>query len=339
MALPEHIQKERNEAVEKIIRGIQEGKPFFWDSGHYGNGRPRNIIVGTGGKTNYYKGINTMRLTLAKMEHGFKDGRWGTYRQAQMLGGNVRVGEKGTHIEYWQYTKDLMEKDPKTGKNKPVYDLDPKTGQMKKKQIVLAHPIVKFYTVFNAEQMDGIPAEHEITINEKDKNLYMENMLKNSEAKIFYDQSNRNFYRPGTDEIHVMDRVDFKTMDAFYATVAHEIAHSTGAEYRLNRETLTSDDAIFGTPEYAKEELRAEMTSMFLQQEYSIKFDEEHFKNHAAYLQSWAKDLHDDPNEIYRAAADAEKAVDYIKANMLEKNLDKSLLQQIKETSKEEEER
>ena len=74
---------------------------------------------------------------------------------------------------------------------------------------------------------------------------------------------------------------------------------------------------------YAKEELRAELTSMFLQQRYNVNFDEKHYENHAAYLQSWAQVIKNDPNEIYRAAADAEKAMSYIETRMINKNLTK----------------
>ncbi len=321
MALPEHVQQQRKELVDQLVKDIEAGKPFFWDSGHFGK-RPRNLLLSTKGKDRFYRGINSMELNAVANMKGFKDSRWGTYDQARLAGGNVKKGEKGTHIEYWQYTKDVMKKNPATGKMEPVYVIDPDTGERTRKQERLEHPIVKTYVVFNASQMEGIPEEHPIMIDEKDKNEYMENMLANSEAKIFYDQTNRNFYRSSADEIHVMDRKDFKSLDAFYSTVAHEIAHSTGAESRLNRETLKNNDG-FGGPIYAQEELRAEMASMFLQQEYGIKFDESHYKNHAAYLQAWAKALKKDPNELFRAAADAEKAAEYIKEHMLEKGLEK----------------
>lgn len=79
----------------------------------------------------------------------------------------------------------------------------------------------------------------------------------------------------------------------------------------------------FGKENYAREELRAELTSMFLQQRYNVKFDEKHYENHAAYLQNWAQVIKNDPNEIYRAAADAEKAMSYIETRMIKKNLTK----------------
>ncbi len=172
--------------------------------------------------------------------------------------------------------------------------------------------------------MEGVPPEHSLTIDENEKNKYMENMLKNSEAKIFFDQSNRNFYSPTKDEIHVLPREKFKTMDGFYATCAHEIAHSTGHPTRMNRDMFN-----FEKSEYAKEELRAELTSTFLQQQYGIKFDEKHYENHAAYLQSWAKVLKDDPNELYRAASKAQEMADYIEHNMLLRGLEQAKPKQL----------
>ena len=320
MALPKHVQDKRNKLVEQVIKDIESGKPFFWDCQHYGK-RPRNLLKAVKGEDVYYKGINSMQLTLSSKQNGFTDSRWATFKQAQMVGGKIKKGAKGTHIEYWQYTIDEMKINPQTGKKEPVYITDPKTGQKKKSQIPLEHPIVKSYVVFNGDQIEGIPKEEQtVTIKQEDINYIMENMLKRSEAKIYYDQSNSNFYRPSEDTIHVMPREKFKTLDAFYATCSHEIAHSTGAEHRLNRSTMKNLTG-FGSTEYAKEELRAEMTSMFIQQKYNIRFGQEHYENHAAYLKSWANVLRNDPNELYRAAADAEKAMNYIETHMMTKKL------------------
>ena len=262
MALPEHVQEQRNALVEKVIKDIEAGKPFFWDSEHFGK-PAHNMALGSS-----YRGLNRMRLMIAAEDKGYTDSRWCTYKQAQDKGWQVKKGEKGTHIEFWS-------------KSVTVKEVNQETGEEEKKLKDLDCPIVKYYTVFNAQQMEGVPPEHSLTIDENEKNKYMENMLKNSEAKIFFDQSNRNFYSPTTDEIHVLPREKFKTLDGFYATCAHEIAHSTGHSTRMNRDMFN-----FEKTEYAKEELRAELASAFLQQQYGIKFDEKHYENHAAYLQS-----------------------------------------------------
>lgn len=298
MALPEHVQEKRNELVEQVIRDIQEGKPFFWDKENYG--RPYHNIV----KGSLYNGINRMRLTLASRQKGYTDSRWGTYKQAAARGWQVKRGEKGTHIEWWTFTKN-----EKT--------IDAETGKEQQREVRLERPMVKSYVVFNAQQMENVPAEHPLTIDENQRNVYMENMLKNSEAKIRYDEAYRNYYRRARDEIHVMPREKFKNLDAFYATCAHEIAHSTMHDSRLNRQVNVLDKT-----EYAKEELRAELTSMFIAQDWGLKFDASHYESHTAYLQSWAKVLQDDPNELYRAASAAQQMADYIEKNMILKGLE-----------------
>lgn len=315
MALPEKIQQQRNELVQQVIKDIQSGKPFFWDSGYISK-RPRNLLKSLQGKDQYYNGINNIRLILAAKHFGFEDSRWTTFKQAQELGTKIQKGAKGIHIEYWQYAKPIMEINPNTKKKEQVYVIDEETGKKVPAYVKLDYPIVKNYVVFNAEQIEGLEKEIPLKINHEDTIKSMENMLEHSEAKIYYDQDSRNYYSPSEDEIHVVPRDKFYNIDDFYATVSHEIAHSTGAKHRLNRKTLVENDG-FGNITYAKEELRAELTSMFLAQKYNIKFDQRHYENHAAYLQSWVKVLQDDPNELFKAASEAEKAVQYIETNMI----------------------
>lgn len=315
MALPEKIQQQRNEMVKQIVEDIKAGKPFFWDSGHFGK-YPRNLLKALQGKDQFYNGINNLKLTFTANRFGFKDSRWATFKQAQGAGAKIKKGAKGVHIEFWQYAKPIMEVNPKTGKKEQVYVIDEETGKKVPAYAELEHPIVKSYVVFNAEQMEGIEPEKIIKLSHEKTNEAMENMIKNSEAPVIFDQISTNYYEPSSDTIHVIPKEHFKSVDAFYATVSHEIAHSTGSEKRLNRVTLTTPSS-FGSEIYAKEELRAELTSMFLAQKYSINFDKSHYENHTAYLQSWAKVLENNPNEIFKAASEAEKAMRYIEERMI----------------------
>lgn len=326
MAFSNKIQNNRNELVNKIIKDIKSGKPFFWNEGFF-NAEPKSLICTLRNEKRLYKGINNLFLTVSAYVNGFKDSRWATFKQIEAAGYKLKKGSKGTHIEYWQYTIDAMEVNPKTGKKEPIYEIDETTGKKRKIQLPLKIPIVKNYVVFNAEQIEGIELETSPKINHKNIIKDMENMLQHSEAKIYYDQNNRNYYSPSTDEIHVVPRDKFYDINDFYATCAHEIAHSTGAKHRLNRKSLIENDG-FGNTMYAKEELRAELTSMFLNQKYNIKFNQKHYENHAAYLQNWVDVLKNDPNEIFRAATEAEKAMTYIEEkmiNVLNKNLDNNL--------------
>lgn len=234
----------------------------------------------------------------------------------------IKKGAKGIPIEYWQYAKMVMEKDPGTGKMVPKMETDPETGKMKPVVRRLNPPLVRRYIVFNGDQIANIPPEHAVTIDEKDRSEAMEAMIANSEAEVKFDQKDCNFYRPSEDCVHVMPRENFKTLGDFYGTVAHEIAHSTGAESRMNREGITHSDG-FGGPVYAREELRAEMASMFLAQDYGVAPGRKHYESHVAYLQSWAEVIEKDPDELFRAAAEAQKMTDYIREHMIEKNLEK----------------
>lgn len=291
MPLPPKIQEEREALAKRVVEDIRSGKPFFWDSGHYGHPH-RNLVADLQGKDTKYHGINNMMLTIAVDTFGFKDTRWATFNQVKSLQKeglpfekqpHIKKGAKGIPIEYWQYTKTLMEKDPKTGKLVPKMEPDPETGRMRPAARRLNPPLVRRYIVFN---------------------------------------ENQNFYQVSEDCVHVMPREEFKSLGAFYGTVAHEIAHSTGAESRMNREGITKSDG-FGGPIYAKEELRAEMTSLFLGQEYGVAPGKEHYENHVAYLQSWAEVIEKDPDELFRAAAEAQKMTDYIKDHMIERDLQK----------------
>ncbi len=330
--MSKEVKEEHRKLVEQVVADMEAGKPFFWDSGHYGR-PPRNILPnnekGHEGEDRFYRGINNMLLTFEAKVKGYKDSRWGTYGAIKTAGGQVRKGEKSTLIECWVWEKPLRQKNAK-GEMETVYQKDEKGNILKdrfgKKKPVMVHlksPLIMTYRVFNAEQADGLSPEHPITIDLADRNEKMEMILANSEAKIIHDQISGNFYRPSADEIHLMKREEFKSMDDYYATATHEIAHSTGHEQRLKRKSLMESQG-FGTPTYAKEELCAEMASMFLRQEYGLKFDEKHRDNHGAYLRSWVEALKKNPDELYLAASEAEKAVRYIRENMLERGLKKA---------------
>ena len=149
------IMEARKEVVEKIAADIEAGKPLFWESGLTVSGRPYNIMR-RNGRPSYYRGGNNLRLSFVAMQHGYTDPRWGTFKQVQEMGGRIKKGEKGTHIEYYQFEREVWEKNPKTGKKEPVYEVDA-DGRMAVKKARMPQPIIKSYVVFNAEQMEGIP--------------------------------------------------------------------------------------------------------------------------------------------------------------------------------------
>ena len=237
---------------------------------------------GTQKESPYYHGYNAIKLFMITMEKNYPDNRWCTYNFAKKLGAHVRKGEKGVLIEKWGTTQ------------KPVYKIDPDTQQIVPDMIqdkdgnmvqkMKNVPYVDYFVVFNVSQIEGIEPEKQKEfvshVDENEPNQAMELMIQNSEAKIVFDQSRSNQYDPAKDEIHVMERHKFEDIPAFYGTVAHEIGHSTGAANRLDRSGITKPNK-FGSVEYAKEELRAELTAMFLQMEYGVQLN---YKNHIAYI-------------------------------------------------------
>lgn len=278
--------------AEKLIEQLKAGtapwqKP--WEPGEPNAYLPMNPTTGK-----RYKGINVIHL----MAQGRSDARWMTYKQAAAMDAQVRKGEKGTPVQYWKFSE---EQDKLDGNGKPVLDAK---GQPVRETVMLERPRVFFATVFNGEQIDGLPAiqKKEQAWNAVER---AEHILKASCATITHAPGDRAFYRPATDSITLPERGQFPSADRYYATALHELGHWTGHESRLDRDLVHP----FGSEGYAKEELRAEIASMILGDELGIGHDP---GQHAAYVGSWIKALQDDPLEVFRAAADAEKIYGYV---------------------------
>lgn len=279
--------------AEKLIKQLREGtapwqKP--WEPGEAGAVMPLNPTTGK-----RYKGINALQL----MSEGHEDQRWMTYKQAAAVDAQVRKGERGTQIQYWKFTEEQTKTD---ASGKPILD---GRGAPIKESVKLERPRVFFATVFNAEQIDGLPPLAPRKEQSWSAVVRAEQILQASGAVIRNGEHDRAFYRPTTDSIHLPDKSRFPTADNYYATALHELGHWTGHETRLDRDLVHP----FGSEGYAKEELRAEIASMILGDELGIGHDPE---QHAAYVGSWIKALENDPLEIFRAAADAEKIQDYV---------------------------
>ncbi|PPC90846.1 MAG: hypothetical protein CTY34_06195 [Methylobacter sp.] len=278
--------------AEKLIEQLEQGTAPWqrpWNSDEVGGFLPYNPVTG-----NRYKGINTLHL----LSQDRNDNRWMTYKQAGELGGQVRKGEKGTGVQYWKFTDEQTKRDES---GNPVLDGE---GNSVKVVVKLERPRVFFATVFNAEQIDGLPPleKKEVTWDPIER---AENILAASGAALNHNGGGRAFYRPSTDSIHLPDKGQFPTAENYYATALHELGHWTGHEDRLNRDIAHP----FGSEAYAKEELRAEIASMILGEELGIGHDP---GQHAAYVGSWIKALRDDPMEIFRAASDAEKIQNFV---------------------------
>lgn len=293
MAEPKAKKPFHEVVAENLIAQLKKGtapwqKP--WNPGAPGAALPMNPTTGK-----RYRGINAIHL----MAQGYGDQRWMTYKQATAADAQVRKGEKGTLVQYWKFTEERLKK------NDDGTIVIGKDDQPVKEIVQLERPKVFNAVVFNAEQIDGLPP---LTVSkEKSWNSIerAEDILKTSGAIIRHDQADRAFYRMSTDSIHLPQKEAFPAADRYYATALHELGHWTGHTSRLDRDLAHP----FGSEGYAKEELRAEIASMIMGDELGIGHDP---SQHVAYVKSWIKALQDDPLEIFRAAADAEKIQGYV---------------------------
>ena len=282
----------RQEVTDSIIKMLEDGvapwqKP--WESA----GMPLNPTTDKA-----YRGGNAVHLMATGLSRGYEDPRWMTYKQAAENGWQVRKGEKGTHIEFWEVKAKAEEKN-----GEPSKAGDGEAAKENQRRL-----IHRVYTVFNAKQIDGVPAFERRQPSAFEAVHSGERILANSGAQITHDQRDSAFYRPSTDSIHLPPKEAFKDAPGYYGTALHELAHWTGHPSRLNRPTL-NDSYRFGDLNYAKEELRAELASVFIAAEVGVPHDP---ANHAAYVGSWIKALKEDKNEIFRAAHDASAATDFV---------------------------
>lgn len=282
----------RQDLTDRIIDALEAGtapwqKP--WD-GSAGSFFPVNATTDKA-----YRGGNALWL----MSQGYEDSRWCTFNQANEHGWKIRKGEKATWVEYWKW--------PDKDKVKETGEIDAASPDAK------TRPSVFYAKVFNLSQMDNVP-DLVRSAPTWDALALAENALIKSQARIYHDQQNRAFYSPVRDDIHLPPKTSFSDAAKYYATALHELGHWTGHESRLNREM----GGGFGSPEYAKEELRAELASLFLSDRLGIPFD---FEQHASYVGSWVKALKDDKHEIFKAARDAENIVTHVMDLAIEKTV------------------
>jgi antirestriction protein ArdC len=299
----------RQEVTDNIVRMLERGvapwqKP--WEPGASSLGIPFNPT-----SERAYRGGNAIHLMATGLQRGYEDPRWMTYKQASDNGWQVRRGEKGTQIEYWQ-VKQASDKTQPSLKGSGEGTANGNNSDTERSRL-----IHRVYTVFNAQQIERIPPHTPKQQTTFEAVQAGEQILQNSGANIAHDQAERAFYSRAQDSIHLPPKDAFKDAAAYYGTALHELAHWTGHPSRLDRSTLT-ESYRFGDVNYAKEELRAELASVFLAAQRGIPHDPE---QHASYVNSWIGALKRDKNEIFRAAHDASKATDFILALERDKSI------------------
>jgi antirestriction protein ArdC len=270
---------------------LEAGTPPWrrpWDPDKAGGpAMPRNAATG-----HRYRGINVLTLGMSVLAFSSGDPRWATYKQAEDRGWQVRKGERGTTGYFF---KRLEVRDD----SKPEGDED----------AVKRIPLLRAFSLFHASQIDGTPDFVPPTIEEAPWRApeAAEIILANSGAVVRIG-GKKAFYSPSTDHIQMPPQGAFATSEGFCGTLVHELGHWTGAESRLNRDLRNR----FGSHDYAREELRAEIGQMMVCGELGIADCD--FSNNAAYVASWLEKLRSDRKEIFRAAADAQRIADYLLA-------------------------
>lgn len=269
--------------TDRIIAELEQGK-IPWQKPWTGRGDGAwNRVSGRP-----YSYLNQMLLG--------KPGEYLTYKQCTEAGGKVRKGEKSSVCVFWKQIKVEEEKD----------------GEKKTRLV----PMLRYYNVFHIDQCEGIEQKHhrdgepmpDKTFDPiDDAEVVLDSYLSREGIKLQNVEGDKACYRPGFDDIILPLRNQFQLAAEYYSTAYHEAVHSTGHQSRLNRIKSTH----FGSGEYSKEELVAEMGSAMSLNRLGIETDHS-FKNSAAYIQSWLGTLRADNKAIVYAAGRAEKAVDLI---------------------------
>lgn len=247
------------------------------------NGQPQNLV-----SRKAYRGANVWILSAM----GYASPFWVTFQQAQKLGGSVKKGEKGTPVVYWFW----FEKD--------------KESQTKKKDRV---PVLRYYTVFNVEQCEGItiPSLAEKPANDPGSIETCEQILAAmpNKPRITYNEA-RAYYSPVNDAVNLPKKESFNALPEFYATFFHELIHATGHSNRCARFKTLEEWNRFGSDPYAKEELVAEMGATFLCGIAGIQAQTE--DNSVAYIKGWISRFKEDKKLLVHAAGQAQKGADFI---------------------------
>lgn len=232
-----------------------------------------------------YRGINTILLM---------DGEYATFKQVKEAGGKVKKGEKGQIVVFWKW----IEK-----KN-----ADRETDEDDTKEKI---PLLRYYKVFEINhQCEGLSSKRQDRSFEHDPVKEAEEVIKGYEDRpsITYDPGSA-YYQPSPDRINVPPMKDFEDVNEYYSTLYHELIHSTGHPKRLNREGVTQP-IQFGSDDYSKEELVAELGSAMLSGVTGI--ENTTLDNSASYIQSWLRALKNDQTLIVKASQQAQKASDRI---------------------------
>jgi len=267
--------------------------------GNGGGGFPINLISGKP-----YRGINIFLLACTAMTQGYRSPYWLTYKQAKAKGGQVKRGEKSSLVVFW---KKYNTTDRETGDAKMV-------------------PVIRHYNVFNTEQCNGLPPEVSgvpgVETEDRDGSGEFE-IIQTAAAivdgysggsggrggPLIEDGWNQAAYSPLRDQVRMPKPEDCESPERYYTTLFHELVHSTGHSKRLDR-GIDKNLRPFGSADYSKEELVAEMGAAFLAASAGI--GHETIEQSAAYINGWRRKLKGDKKLVVQASGAAQRAADHI---------------------------
>lgn len=285
------------------LKSLEEGQ-IPWEQ-MWKTSIPENAISGV-----KYRGINNLILSFIALKRGYSDNRWCTYKQMTKNKWKFIKDAKGQGvcIEYWSKYN---------SKEKRIYSFK------EYEDIIKDNPdlkddfrtIIRSTVVFNGDLIDGLSNNKNLSQEEIISNDYINNIINNLGVS-YEEKGDAAYYSPSDDTVVIPPSNTFKTEYSYYATQLHELSHSTGHKSRLSRNM----SSVFGSEEYAKEELRAEISSSFLMQKFKLEYDKRHLDNHKAYIQSWIKVLKNNPQELFNAISDSNKIVDYLEENSISKD-------------------
>jgi antirestriction protein ArdC len=279
------IEKYQQDIVDTIIDNMEKNPNFIkeWSNIPF---EPHN-----GSSGHVYQGVNQINLTMRLMGEHADDPRFYTFKQIQDMDLKLEKGSKGSKISFFKtVTKELEEENGKT------------------RDVNI--PILKLTSVFPAKNVIGLePYEKTAGIDNlnTDKELYekLSSVIDSVGVEIKHG-GNSAYYSKDDDVVNMPAPERFSSKESYAATLLHELSHATSHESRLNRDTSN----------YAKEELKAELSSVFTCQKLGIKYelenDKSHIENSSAYLKSWISDLKDDKRELFRAATSAGEITNYL---------------------------
>ncbi|MBN1183693.1 MAG: DUF1738 domain-containing protein [Bacteroidales bacterium] len=247
-----------------------------------------------------YSGVNQLFLSYLCLNHNYKFNRWLTFNQVHDLGGKVKKDEKASIIVF---TKKILINETEESKNLAEEGSTVESSKTRYKFLL------NYYNVFNVDQCEGIGEAFYLPYTKEIEELHPvevnEEIIRKCGADIQFSEQDKAFYTLGLDIISMPLRSQFKSVSGFYQTIFHETGHWTGHPSRLNRKLFN----MFGSEDYAREELTAELCSVFINSLSGIDIQ---IKQSASYIDSWLKAIKIDKTAFIRSAMQAQTAANYI---------------------------